>query len=182
MFDYVSDTDSPQGIMAVCQKKNYRSCNLDFSKNLFLVAAENLNNPGNLGVLIRNCAAFDVDGLLLSKNSVDLYNPKVLRACAGNIFKIKVIENLDFDSELKKIKELGFRIFSTSGDALKECSKTNFKGKSLIVFGNEAAGVSQDIKNLCDESVSISMVNGVESLNISVASGIFLYEAFLQRR
>ena len=171
--------------MAVCKKKIYELCDLDLNKNLLLVAVERLNDPGNLGTLIRSCVAFGIDALLLSKNSVDVYNPKVLRACTGNIFKLKIIEGLDFKTEFIGLKKFGFKVFATSSNVSKKCvclSNVDFKQKFILIFGNEASGISQDVVSLCDAVVKIPISDNVESLNVSVSAGILLYETYLQRR
>lgn len=182
LFSKISDTKSPQGIMAICEKKNFNLFDLPITNNSLIVAAENINDPGNLGTLIRSCAAFNADALLLSQNSVDLYNPKVLRACTGNIFKLNIATNLDFIDVLPKLKNKGFKIFASSGKASKNCFETNLKTKSVIVIGNEANGICENVLKFSDELIKIPMANNVESLNISAAASILLYEAYLQRR
>lgn len=182
LFCEISNTKNPQGIMAMCQKKIFNLSEILDSDNSLIIAAENINDPGNLGTLIRSCVAFNVNGLILSKNCVDLYNPKVLRACAGNIFKLTFIDNLDFNEILPYIKTKGFNIFATSGKAKKNCFDCNFKSKSIIIMGNEANGISQSTLKFADKLIKIPMANNVESLNISVAASILLYETYLQRR
>lgn len=182
LFSQISNTKNPQGIMAICQKKFFSLDSIDLGKNSLIIAAENINDPGNLGTLIRSCAAFNVSALLLSKDSVDLYNPKVLRSCAGNIFKLPIVNNLDFNEALPYFKSHGFKIFATSGQAKKNCFDAHFNSKSIIIMGNEANGICPATLKFADELVKIPMANNVESLNICAAASILLYEAFVQRR
>lgn len=182
LFCKVSDTKNPQGILAICERKKYSFTNFINKKNCLIVIAEKINDPGNLGTLIRSCSAFNVDGLILSRESVDLYNPKVLRAAAGNIFKINVVTDCNLENCLPVLKNNGITIFASALKSQKFCSDANFKSKSAIIIGNEANGISEKILTYADQIIKIPMANNVESLNISAAASILLYEAYLQRR
>ena len=116
LFDNVSDVNNSQGIMAVFEKKNLSLDDLlkkISKKKYLLVVLEKINDPGNLGNIIRSCVAFGVDGLIISRGSVDLYNSKVLRATAGNIFKIDICDDCDLGLSLDKFKNDGAKIFAT---------------------------------------------------------------------
>ncbi len=181
LFAQIADTKHSQGILAICAKKNFFLDDFTLKENSLFVIAEKINDPGNLGTLIRSCAAFNVDGLIISKGSVDLYNPKVLRATAGNIFKLNIATDCDLEIYLPKLKRNDVKIFAASGNAEKFCFDANFKSKCAIIVGNEANGISENVLSQADEIIKIPMENKVESLNISTATSILLYEAWRQK-
>jgi TrmH family RNA methyltransferase len=149
----------------------------DIIKEKNVVFLEDINDPGNLGAIIRNCVAFDIKALITSKNSVDIYNPKVLRSTAGNIFKIKILNKVEKIETIKKLKENNFYVYITSLSSNNYINKIIFKTKNVFVFGNESCGVSNKIKDLMDESIKIKIKN-VESLNLAVSNGIILNQIF----
>ena len=184
LFDKVSEVKNSQGIMAVFEKKNLSLDDLLKKislKKYLLVALEKINDPGNLGNIIRSCVAFGVDGLIISRGSVDLYNAKVLRATAGNIFKIDICDDCDLNLSLDKLKNDGAKIFATDLMAEKNIYDVDFKFKCVIIFGNEANGISKEILCKSDEKIKIRMKKNIESLNISVAAGILLNKIFMDR-
>ena len=148
------------------------------NKNLVgnrVLILDDIQDPGNLGTIVRSAVAFNIDTIVLSKNTVDLYNPKVIRATQGMIFHINIIEkNLtEFISNLKKNQ---YKIFSTNvvnGKSIKNVEKGE---KFAIIVGNEGKGVSNEVNSLCDEFIYIEMNNKCESLNVAVATSIILYE------
>lgn len=183
LFNSLSDVKNSQGILAVFKKKNLSLDNIlkSIKKNYLMVGLEKINDPGNLGSIIRNCVAFGVDCLIISSDSVDLYNPKVLRAAAGNIFKINICRECNLSLSLNKLKNDGAKIFATDLKAKKSIYDINFNLKSVLLFGNEANGISKGILNLADGKIKVFMSNNIESLNISVATGILLNKAFNDR-
>ena len=185
LFNKISDTKKPQGILAICEKKSleFNSLIKNISdKNFLLVILDNINDPGNLGSLIRSCAAFNVDGLIISKGSVDLYNPKVLRAAAGNIFKLNICLNNNLELCLPELKKNNINIFATGLKTKEFCFNIDFRSKCAIIIGNEANGVSKNILDYADKIIKIPMDNQVESLNASVAASILLYQAYVQKK
>lgn len=135
---------------------------------------DDLKDPGNLGTIIRSCAAFDYETVLISKESVSIYNPKVIRATEGMIFKVNIIIG-DILPMIKTLKENKYTIYGTDVNG-----GTSPKGaaKSLhaLVIGNEAIGVSKQILNLCDQKLYIKMDEKCESLNASISASILMYE------
>lgn len=137
---------------------------------------DGVQDPGNLGTIIRSCIAFGVSNIILSDNSVDLYNSKVIRATEGMIFNINVLRRnlIEF---IPTVKNLGYKIVGTdvkNGINIKNINKENI----AIVMGSEGKGLSDDVKNMCDNFVYIKMDNACESLNVGVATSILLYEVY----
>ena len=136
---------------------------------------DDINDPGNLGTLIRSAAALGYDYVISSPNSVDYYNDKTIRASQGSIFKIKLLKSPS-DETIKVLKENKVYIVGTSLKNSSPLSKLNKYNKLAVIFGNEAHGISEKILNLTDINICLPMKNDVESLNVSIASGIIMYE------
>lgn len=175
-FDRLSDTVNPQGIIAVVKKPDHANRLHNSDKHKLIVALDNINDPGNLGTIVRACYWFNVDKILISKNSVDLYNSKVLRASQGAVFHTDIVTEADLRTELLQLKD-ECQILLTDLDAKKNLSDFNIKQneKYVIVFGNEANGISDEIKNQGFELIKIDSFSDCESLNLSVSAGIILY-------
>ena len=137
---------------------------------------DDIQDPGNLGTLIRSSIAFGFDNIILSDESVDLYNPKVIRATEGMIFNINVIRT-NIIEYIPKLKEMGYKVLVSdvvSGKDIKDEICNNI----ALVLGNEGKGVHKNIKELCDELVNIKMDKACESLNVGVAGSILMYEVY----
>ena len=141
-----------------------------------LALFENISDPGNLGTIIRSASAFGIEGIILFKDCVDLYSPKVIRSCAGNFFKTPIaeIKNInELKTNLKNHKFISTSISKKNNISLKECSKIN---KFVIMFGSEANGLSKELTELSDRNIKLEMKNNVESLNLAVSASIIFYE------
>ncbi len=180
LFKELSETKNPQGIMAVCQRKEIRLTEI-IKKNGFYVIAEEMNDPGNLGTVIRTAHAAGVDGVILSKGSVDLYNPKVLRSTMGSIFKVPVVQNADLSETAEIMKGKGIKIYAAHLKGKKYHYDLKLDRGCAFMLGNEARGLSDSAAALCDDLVKIPMPGDAESLNASVAAAILIYEAVRQR-
>lgn len=169
VLKYISNLDTPNKIIGICEKLNK---NLVGNRVLIL---DDIQDPGNLGTIIRSAVAFNIDTIVLSKNTVDLYNPKVIRATQGMIFHINIIEK-NLTEFISNLKQNQYKIFSTNvvnGKSIKNVEKSE---KFAIIVGNEGKGVSNEVNSLCDEFIYIEMNNKCESLNVAVATSIILYE------
>ena len=140
-----------------------------------ILCLDNIQDPGNLGTIIRSAAAFDIDSILLNNESVDLYNDKVIRSCEGKIFNVNVIR-CDLKEKLLELKEDNYKIIGTSVKNNKLLKNVETTDKFAIILGNEGQGVSKEIDNLCDDYIYIKMNENCESLNVAVASSIIMYE------
>ncbi len=181
LFAFVCDTEHPQGILAVCQKLDWNMESVFEKKNPFFLLAEELNDPGNLGTLIRTADACGADAVFLSKDSVDLYNPKVLRSTMGSLFHVPVFQNVSLTEVSTKLQKNKISLYAAhlKGD----CYPYAFDLKKGCAFliGNEARGLSEQATALCDHWVKIPMPGQAESLNASIAAGVLMYEVVRQR-
>ena len=170
VLKYISCLDSPNGIMGVCRKKD--SC-LSGDR---VVILDDVQDPGNLGTIIRSCVAFNVDTLVLTTGCVDLYNPKVIRSTQGMLFKLNIIIVDDICEFVSDLKCKNYRIYSTrvnGGNSLKSIEKSS---RFAIIMGNEGKGVRDSLMSLADSYLYIDMNPSCESLNVGCATSIILYE------
>lgn len=165
----LSDAITPQKIIGVCKRLEKKEIG---NKVLIL---DDIQDPGNLGTIIRSSLAFNIDTIILSNNSVDIYNEKVLRATEGMIFHLNIIRS-DIKEEIKELKKDNYVIYGTKVTNGVNVRDVNKVSKYALVMGNEGNGVKEDILELCDVYLYIPMALGVESLNVGVATSIILYE------
>ena len=172
ILDKISDVENPPYVMGLCRKKE-ESDNLG-SRILML---DGVQDPGNLGTILRSSKAFNVDTVVLSLDTVDLYNPKVIRATQGMLFHMNVVRR-DLVDEINKLKSEEIPVYVTRveyGEDIRYL-KAKDKRKFALVMGNEGKGVREEIKDLADKYIYIEMNDMVESLNVGVATSILLYE------
>ena len=169
VLKYISTLETPQKMIGICKKKNISEVG-----NKILVL-DDIQDPGNLGTIIRSCVAFNINTIILSNNTVDVYNSKVIRASQGLIFHINIIRG-DLLLEVPKLKKLGYHIFGTRVTYGKDLKSLDKKEKFVIIMGNEGNGIHSEIAELCDEFIYIKMNSVCESLNVGVATSIILFE------
>ena len=169
ILKFISELDNPPKVMGICSKKQDEEIG---NKVLLL---DDIQDPGNLGTIIRSSVAFNIDTIVLSTFSVDLYNSKVLRATQGMIFNINIIER-DLKELIIKLKKDGYKIYGTKVNGGKSLKNVEKREKFAIIMGNEGNGVKEDILNLCSDYIYIDMNSACESLNVGVATSIILYE------
>ncbi|MDD2391392.1 MAG: RNA methyltransferase [Bacilli bacterium] len=169
VMKYITELDSPTKIVGVCMKKR------DIVKGNKILVLDNIQDPGNLGTIIRSAVAFNIDTIILSEDTVDLYNSKVLRSTQGLLFNINIVIT-DIKSMIMHLKNIGYKIYTTKVEDGNELKNIEFSSKFVIVMGNEGHGISEDIQNLSDEYIYIKMSEKCESLNVGVATSIILYE------
>ncbi|MBD7913669.1 RNA methyltransferase [Clostridium sp. Sa3CUN1] len=177
LFSQVSSTENSQGIIAVTKKKNYKY-NLE-EGNFFLVC-DKVQDPGNLGTIIRTAHAAGVHGIILTKGTVDIYNDKTIRSTMGSIFYIPIFYDDSNFTIIKNLKEEGFSLVATSLKESKNFFDENLHGKIILAVGNEGNGISNELFELADKKVKIPMPGGAESLNVSIATSIILFEKVRQ--
>lgn len=178
LFDFITEVQNPQGILAIVEKQANKN-EIDYSEDI-IVALDDLQDPGNLGTILRTVDSIGLKQILVSKGTADCFNPKVVRSTMGAIFRVNVVECEDLQKTLKEIKKHKFKIVVTSLQTDKSLYSIDFN-KKAIVIGNEANGVSEAIQNLADEKIKIPMLGKTESLNASVATGVILYEYVRQK-
>jgi TrmH family RNA methyltransferase len=167
----LSEMDSPSNVMAVCSMLDSKI----IGEKILLL--DDIQDPGNLGTIIRSAMAFNVDTIVLSPNTVDLYNPKVVRATQGMMFHINIVID-ELSSVINDLKKNKIPVYGTKVNSGKNVSNLDGidKSKYALVMGNEGNGVSQEILDMCDDYLHIKMNKKVESLNVGVATSIILYE------
>ena len=184
LFDSLTDVTNPQGILAIVEKNAMKSISpgseeLDYNQDI-IVALDDIQDPGNLGTILRTVDSIGINQILVSKGTADSYNPKVVRSTMGAIFRVKIIECEDLENTLKEIQKHKFEIVVTSLQTKNSIYDIDYQ-KKVIVIGNEANGVEEKIQKLADKKVKIPMLGKTESLNASVATGIILYEYVRQK-
>jgi len=165
----LSSMDSYPSVIGVCQKKERQNIG---NKVLLL---EDIQDPGNLGTMIRSAVAFNVDTIILSPKTVDLYNPKVIRSTQGMLFNINIVVE-EPQVIIQELKEENYKILGTKVDGGKNIKDIEKIEKFVLIIGNEGQGMSKKISSLCDEYLYIKINDKVESLNAAVAASILLYE------
>ena len=178
IFEILTEVVNPQGIIAVVGKENKES-NIDKDQEIIL-ALDDIQDPGNLGTILRTADSVGLKQILVSKGTADAYNPKVVRSTMGAIFRIKIIECENLEDKLKELQKDDYKILVTSLQTKQSIYDVKYN-KTVIVIGNEANGVSENIQKIADQKVKIPMIGKTESLNASVATGIILYEYVRQK-
>ena len=178
VFEYITTVVNPQGIMAVIGKNNNLS-EINYNEDIIIIL-DGIQDPGNLGTILRTADSVNLKQIVVTKETADVYNPKVVRSTMGAIFRINVIESDDILKTIKEIKKNKFKVLATSLGATESIYDVDFK-KKAIVIGNEANGVSKQVLDVADNKVIIPMLGKAESLNASVATGVILYEYVRQK-
>ncbi len=182
VFKEISDTMTPQGILAIVKMPEYTLEELLLNTKPNFILLEDLRDPGNLGTIMRTAEGAGVTGVILSKDCVDLFNPKVVRATMGSIFRIPFVYVDDFEETLSFLQKRGVILYATHLKGVNDYDRENYADACGIIIGNEANGITQETANRADCLVKIPMEGKVESLNAAIASGLMMYEVYRQRR
>ncbi len=166
----ISTLDHPVSILALCKKIPEKD---ELGSRVLLL--DDIQDPGNLGTIIRSAVAFDIDTIVLSSKTVDLYNPKVVRATQGMLFHINIVRR-DLEDVILQLKEAEIPIYGTKVEYGADVREIRDNDTYALIVGNEGSGVRDEISNLCDQNLLIEMNHNVESLNVGVATSILLYE------
>lgn len=178
IFNDISDVKTPQGILAVIKKNQNNQ--IETNSN-YILALDSLQDPGNMGTIIRTADSANINQIIINKTTVDPYSPKVIRSTMGAIYRTNIIEVEDLKATLKEMKLKGFQIITTDLKATQSIYDINYNNKTVVVIGNEANGVSQEILQTADKKVIIPMLGKTESLNASIAASIMIYEYVRQK-
>lgn len=174
LFGELSDTENSQGILGVFQKQRWEIPD-DFSKEARCLFLDRIQDPGNMGTILRSADAFGIDAIFVNRGCVDLYNPKVLRATMGAIFHSRIYQVEEDFSFVQNMKEKGFLCYGLSPEANKNIETVEKNQRICLVVGNEGNGIKEDLKKEMDDLLSIHMKGKAESLNAAVAAAIALY-------
>ena len=183
VFKKISDTKTPQGIMVIVKRSmtNLNSLLDDISeKSLFLIL-EDIQDPGNLGTILRTSEAGGVTGIIMSKNTVDIYNSKVVRSTMGSIFRVPFVYVDDLENATKKLIESGVTIYAAHLKGNSNHFEKSYKKASAFMLGNEGNGLTDQLAEMAQEYIRIPMLGEVESLNVANAATILIYEALRQK-
>lgn len=177
-----SDTQTPQGIMAIVKKPVYDFNKIITAPDANLVILEDIRDPGNLGTILRTAEGAGVTGIILSRNSVDMYNPKVIRSTMGAIYRMPFVYMDNFKEALLQLKKNQITLYAAHLSAVKAYDEVDYKEKCGILIGNEANGLRNETADMSDEYIKIPMSGSVESLNAAIAAAILMYEVYRKRR
>jgi TrmH family RNA methyltransferase len=180
VLDSIATTINPDGVIALAPQVIAKMPEIANTK--LSLAIERLQDPGNLGTIIRTAVATEVDCLWLSNDSASQAHPKVLRASAGEWFRLPMTVSNDLSQVIKTYQQHGIQVVATVPQANKIYWSIDFRRPSLILIGNEGRGLSEELIALADERVNIPLSNNVESLNVAIATSLLLYEARRQQR
>ncbi|MBQ1688020.1 MAG: 23S rRNA (guanosine(2251)-2'-O)-methyltransferase RlmB [Lachnospiraceae bacterium] len=175
----VADTMTPQGILAIVEKPIYSLDQLLAKDKANYVVLEDLRDPGNLGTIMRTAEGADMAGVVMSKETVDLFNPKVVRSTMGSIFRVPFVYVENIYEAVAQMQEAGVSIVATDLQGTHMYHEEKYGKKTGIVIGNEAKGISGQMRQQADVLVKIPMGGKLESLNASVAAGIMMYQLFI---
>lgn len=178
----LADTENPQGVLAVASMPVWDENEVIAGENALLLALDSIQDPGNLGTIIRSGDGVGVNGVFLGGGTVDIYNPKVLRSTMGSVFRVPAFPKTDLMPLIQNLREMGFSIVAADPRANFKYYQADFrKGRFLVLIGNESHGISPALLELVDLGVCIPLRKEVESLNAAVATALILYEVFRQR-
>lgn len=181
LFSQLATTETPQGLIAVARLKRWKLDEVFSGVAPLVVVADRVQDPGNLGTMMRTALAFGATGMLITEGSVDAFNPKVVRSSAGAMFALPFIEDISIEDAVAECRGNGLKVFALSADGDMKLGEVDFRKPSAVLLGNEANGLSEDVEDAADHVVSIPMDVKSESLNVAIACAITLYEASSQR-
>ncbi|WIV11405.1 23S rRNA (guanosine(2251)-2'-O)-methyltransferase RlmB [Proteiniborus sp. MB09-C3] len=181
LFNEISDTEKPQGILAVVSYDLKKIDEIIKDKENFLILLDRVQDPGNMGTIIRTADAFGSNGIIVTEGCVDIFNPKTIRSTMGSIFHIPLLYYKSACEAIKDLKDRGITVITTSLDANEYCFDVDFKRNFALIIGNEASGVSNEIIADSDLLIKIPMPGEAESLNAAIASSVIMYEVLRQR-
>lgn len=176
LMEHMSDTKNSQGILAVVRQKKYTELPGDF----FLIL-DTLQDPGNMGTIFRTAEAAGVDGILMNRDCVDVYSPKVVRATMGAMFRMPFMVSDDLPAEIQCMKSEGVQVYAAHLRGTKNHWDFDYRTPTAFMIGNEGNGLQDEIAALADTYLRIPMMGHTESLNAGVAASVLMYETLRQR-
>ena len=171
IFKAIADTDTPQGIAAVCRKPTFADNGVDFSTVLLI---DRVQDPGNIGTMIRTADAAGFDAVILGDGCADAYSPKVVRSTQGSLFHIPVLKG-NLEKWIENLQQSGVSVYGTALQGAKPYKEVSASPRFAILVGNEGSGVSKELLAKTDQNVYIPILGKSESLNVAVAAGILMY-------
>ena len=181
LFKKVSDTQTPQGILCVMKQFHYKLDDLFQKENPLFLILEDIQDPGNLGTMMRTAEGAGVDGVIMTKATVDIYNPKTIRSTMGSIYRMPFMYTDDLLGVMKQLQEKKVKLYAAHLKGTSFYHELDYKGGTAFLIGNEGNGLKEETAQVADVYMKIPMQGKVESLNAAVASVILIYEAARQR-
>jgi TrmH family RNA methyltransferase len=183
VFQVMSDTKTPQGILALVKQHAYTPEDLiRVPGPAFLMILENIQDPGNLGTIIRAGEGAGITGVLMNSTTADIYNPKVIRSTMGSVFRVPFAYTDDLTASILQLKKKGIKLYAAHLDGRNNYEKEDYTVDTGFLIGNEANGLTEDTAGLADAYIKIPMMGSVESLNAAVAASVLMFETARQRR
>lgn len=181
IFDSVSDTRTPQGILCLVRQREYSLEEMLKKENPLLLVLENLQDPGNLGTIFRTAEGAGVDGIIMSSGTADIYNPKTIRSTMGSLYRMPFLYAEDLKKVLEELKRHGICSYAAHLQGSREYCSQDYQKGSAFLIGNEGNGLSEKLSAQADAYIKISMCGELESLNAAVAAAVLMFEAKRQR-
>ncbi|TCT14691.1 TrmH family RNA methyltransferase [Natranaerovirga pectinivora] len=183
VFDQIADTNTPQGILAIVRQREYCLKDLLANREPSVMVLEDLQDPGNVGTIIRTAEGAGFTGVILSKQCVDLYNPKVVRATMGSLLRMPLFIADHLEDTIKELKDYGVKIYAAHLQGSCYHYEVDYSQSGVaFLIGNESKGLTNAITNLSDGLIKIPLHGNVESLNASIAASLLMYEVERQKR
>ena len=183
VFQVMSDTKTPQGILALVKQHAYTPEDLTRVPGpAFLMILENIQDPGNLGTIIRAGEGAGITGVLMNSTTADIYNPKVIRSTMGSVFRVPFAYTDDLTDSILQLKKKGIKLYAAHLNGRNNYEKEDYTVDTGFLIGNEANGLTEDTARLADAYIKIPMMGSVESLNAAVAASVLMFETARQRR
>ena len=182
IFLHMSDTQTPQGILCVVKRPQYSLEQLLQTEAPLLIVLEDLQDPGNLGTIIRTGEGAGVTGVIMNSRTVDIFNPKTIRATMGSVFRVPFIYADDLPEVIQFLHSRGVHTYSAHLEGETYYDDFSFREATAFLIGNEGNGLSEETSSLAEQSLRIPMEGNVESLNAAIAASLLMYEAYRQRR
>lgn len=182
VFKTISDTQTPQGIMAIVQMPEYKLEDVINKEQPHILILESIQDPGNLGTMIRTGEGAGISGIIMNKTTVDIFNPKTVRATMGSLYRVPFFIAEDLTEAIAKLKENGIRLYAAHLKGKMSYDKPDYTNPCGFLIGNEGNGLSDEIADLADNYIKIPMTGKVESLNAAISATLLMYECSRQRR
>ncbi|MCR5691803.1 MAG: RNA methyltransferase [Eubacterium sp.] len=176
VFSQLSDTVTPQGVLALVEMPSYDREEILRDPEARLICLEDIQDPGNLGTIMRTAEGAGMTALVMTQNTVDLFNPKVVRATMGGLFRLPFYVCQDMTTEVESLKKAGFTSYAAHLKGRRDFKEEAYQGKTAILIGNEAKGLQEATAKAADCLVKIPMEGQLESLNAAVSAALFMYE------
>ena len=182
VFAHASDTKTPQGVLCVVRQKSYKLEDLLKGEKRHLLVLDNLQDPGNMGTIVRTAEGAGVTGVIMSRDCVDIYNPKTIRSTMGSIYRMPFYYAEDILKAIRKIKDAGIKVYAAHLDGEKSYDEEDYAFSCAFLIGNEGNGLREETSKMADHYIIIPMSGEVESLNAAIAASVLMFEVKRQRR